>query len=248
MDCGHLCHEVCHIHGVDEASPCEQKCNKKRDNCIHRCQYKCHGSDPCPDDPCQAEIKIKCKCGWRHVVGICGVNSEKTENTEQIECNKECKKNERTAKIAEAFKKGDDATTKELRADYYPDDLIEWAIDNLKFVKMVEKAMAKTIRDKEPQTLPEQGNWDRRMTGILIREHYLLDWNTYGLIKSKKRVTDIYYRDGESQVPTTTLSQYVELIKKGVLSNDQEERKQKLFEASLRVMKMAKGFSGEDLK
>ena len=80
----------------------------------------CHKSEKCPDTPCEAEIKIFCKCKWWFEMGICGVNSGQLSNEIKIECNKECLKNERDTKIAEAFKTKDEKAVKDLRADFYP--------------------------------------------------------------------------------------------------------------------------------
>jgi len=72
---------------------------KKRKECEHRCQELCHPGKPCPDEPCQAEIRNYCKCKNRFEVIIC--NS--VEDRKTLECNAECLKKQRDERIANAF-------------------------------------------------------------------------------------------------------------------------------------------------
>ena len=84
---------------------CGQKCNKKRKNWEHKWQTKCHAQDECPDLPCEAEIKLYWKCGYRYVSSICNRYFEGFEEEEEkkIDCNSEWVKNKRDAQIAKAF-------------------------------------------------------------------------------------------------------------------------------------------------
>lgn len=57
-----MCHDhEKYINSEESVNGCGAKCNKKRKNCSHKCQEKCHGEDECPDIPCDAEVKILCK-------------------------------------------------------------------------------------------------------------------------------------------------------------------------------------------
>ena len=79
------------------------------------------------------------------------------------------------------------------------------------------------------------------MINCLIREHYKLDWCTYGGGRFSNVVTtEVYFKEGESEMPSTKLSQYVKLIKKGVISEKAGERQAKLFEASLKINDLPK--------
>jgi len=70
----------------------------------------------------------------------------------------------------------------------------------------------------------ELKSWDKQMLGILITEHYKLQMQTYGGGKTSiKTVTDISYTD-TCEIPSTKLSEYVELINKGIISEDANER------------------------
>jgi hypothetical protein len=58
----------------------------------------------------------------------------------------------------------------------------------------------------------------------------------------------VSYRKGESLTPSTKLSDYVALIQKGVLSENADERKKKLFEATLKLTSLPVGATLNDVK
>lgn len=158
-------------------------------------------------------------------------------------------KNKRDAQIAKAFKNKDEKKQKELKADYYPENLIEFAVENIKTVVKFEKIFEEVVRTKSSCSLPDLEPGFKRYISILAREHYCLDLCTYGgRNKNNKRVTDVYYKDETTQVPATLLSDYVKLISKGILSGDAEERKNKLFEASIKISELPIGGSLDELK
>ena len=113
----------------------------------------------------------------------------------------------------------------------------------------VEKVLEDAVKNKESRSLPELEPGMRKYLCTLAKEHYFCDVTTYGgRFKGQKKVTDVYYKDETTQIPATLLSEYVKLIKKGIVSNDAEERKNKLFEASIKVGDLPIGSSLEDLK
>lgn len=257
MICGHRCPKMCHNHeefilsgAVDEG--CGQKCNKVRKNCEHKCQEKCHAQSECPDEPCDAEIKILCKCGYRFVTGVCNryvQGFDESEENKQIECNSECIKNKRDAQIAKAFSSKDTDKQKELKADYYPEYLIEFAKSHLKLIGNIEKILESVIKCKGGKSLPDIEGEFLSPIAALVKEHYKCDLCRYGgRIKNGKKVTDVYYKDENSQIPSTLLSDYVKLIKEGVISDKAHERKEKLFEASIKVPNLPIGMSLDDIK
>jgi hypothetical protein len=71
-----------------------------------------------------------------------------------------------------AFAKGDTAKSKELKADYYPEDLIYWAMDNVGNLKKVEKKLEEVIKSKEIRQIPKLKIKDRFFVETLVREHY----------------------------------------------------------------------------
>jgi hypothetical protein len=258
MPCGHMCPKMCHNHTefIESGAAdngCGQKCNKKRANCRHKCQDKCHSKTDCPDEPCDAEVKVYCKCKYRHVIGVCnryvdGFNEEEEEK-DLIECTPECMKNKRDAQIAKAFTSMDTDKQKELKADYYPESMIEFAKSHLKMISKVELALEKAVKNKTGETLPEIEGEFLSPIAALVKEHYGCDMARYGgRLKNAKRVTDVYYKDEDSKIPSTLLTDYVKLIKNGIISDKANERKEKLFEASIKVPSMPIGMSLEDIK
>jgi hypothetical protein len=255
MPCEHRWRKMCHDHEAfmatgDVDKGCGQKWNKKRQRCEHKWQFKCHANEPCPDSPCEAESKIFCKCGYRFIVGICNRCIEGYDESEEqkIECNSEWVKNKRDSQIAKAFASKDEKKQKELRADYYPETLIDFAKDNIKFVVKLEKILEEVVKKQYSTSLPDFDPSFKKYISTLVREHYFLDMCTYGGRGKSKKVTDVSYKDENSEVPSTLLSDYVKMIKKGIVWEDAEERKNKLFEASIKISELPIGGSLEDIK
>jgi len=165
-----------------------------------------------------------------------------------IDCNAECTKNKRDSQIAKAFTKKDEKKQRELRADYYPETLIDFGKEHLKFLVRIENILEETIRNKTSRSLPDLEPGTKTAISILVREHYYLDMITYGGRGKSKKVTDVYFKEEMSQVPSTLLSEYIRMIKKGIISEDAEDRKNKLFESSIKISEMPIGGSLDDLK
>lgn len=146
LPCGHNCSKVCHPPGTCFTSlqdlmdkGCGERCNKPRKECKHRCLEACHPHKECPVIPCEAEIRVYCKCGFRFVNIICKSVPER----EPIECNSECWKHQRERKLAIAFGTGkstaDLASAEGVNLEYYPEEILEYASTHPKFVVKVEK-------------------------------------------------------------------------------------------------------------
>ncbi len=146
LPCGHNCSKVCHPPGTCFTSlqdlmdkGCGERCNKPRKECKHRCLEACHPQKECPVIPCEAEIRVYCKCGFRFVNIICKSVPER----EPIECNSECWKHQRERKLAIAFGTGkstaDLASAEGVNLEYYPEEILEYASTHPKFVVKVEK-------------------------------------------------------------------------------------------------------------
>jgi hypothetical protein len=206
--------------------------------------------EPCPDGPWDAEIKIYCECKYRYVIGICNIfdDCDEADEERKVECNAEWKKNKRDSQIAKAFKKKDYSKIKELKVDFYPEKLIEFAKENSKLVIKIENILDDIIRKKEDSSLPSLDHSSKYYIGIYIKEHYGWEWCTYGGGSKGKTVTDIYYKEGKSHIPSTLLSDYVRMIKKGIISSDADERKDKLFESTLKVYELPVGANLDDIK
>lgn len=98
LKCGHVCQKVCHPKGqcfttVEELMEkgCGQRCMKPRASCQHRCQADCHPGKPCPDVPCEAEMRHYCKCRHRFVLTVC----KSIQDRQPLDCNADCWKFQR---------------------------------------------------------------------------------------------------------------------------------------------------------
>jgi transcriptional repressor NF-X1 len=108
---------------------CGQRCGEPRKNCPHKCVAPCHPGKPCPDVPCEAEMRHYCTCGNRYVVTIC----KSIEDRKPLDCNASCWKKQREKRISEAFSDEKAEETKEsFQFEYYPDTQLEYAEKNFK--------------------------------------------------------------------------------------------------------------------
>lgn len=104
FDCPHKCQKSCHIPG-DCQTKCKQICRVKKMYCDHSCPRPCHGKTNCPDTPCTALVKIKCKCGIKEVEMVCGAYSmsESSLIKEIVLCDDNCEIQRRQSELKEAF-------------------------------------------------------------------------------------------------------------------------------------------------
>ena len=98
LKCGHKCSKTCHVPGKCITSledlmenGCGQRCGKERKKCDHKCMAKCHPNEECPETPCEAEIRVYCKCRAKWVEVICKSNPDRPP----IECDSRCWKKQR---------------------------------------------------------------------------------------------------------------------------------------------------------
>jgi len=139
MPCGHKCSKTCHLPGQCYTSEeeilkngCGDRCGQQRNLCKHRCLEACHPMKDCPEIPCEAEIRVYCKCNYRYVNTLCKSIPER----EPIECNSECWKHQREKKLAIAFgtSKDYEINKDSVNLEYYPEEILEFAGANPKFV------------------------------------------------------------------------------------------------------------------
>ncbi|KAL7721097.1 Nuclear transcription factor [Entamoeba marina] len=92
VSCGNVCGKPldCGIHF------CKRKMKhvtifvvKKKEYCEHSCDFKCHGSLPCPTTPCKQLVELTCDCGMKKVKMICGSTPEHPWKSPHIECDEE---------------------------------------------------------------------------------------------------------------------------------------------------------------
>ena len=186
LECGHTCQKVCHAAGKCitsredlMANGCGQKCGKFRDACGHKCQAQCHPEKPCPDTPCDAEVRVYCKCGHKWVNVLCKSNPDRPP----IECDTRCWKKQRDSRMAEAWGTAEDfAKNKDnIKFEYYPEDAIQFATENLAWVQKLENTLTYLASNKfSTKTYSSLNAQKRQFLGLLVYEHFNLDMCTYG--------------------------------------------------------------------
>lgn len=69
---------------------------------------------------------------------------------------------------------------------------------------------------------------------------------TYGG-KNSKTVTDVFWKEG-SKVPDVLVSEVMSLIERGIMSANNDDNRNQVFEATLHISNVARGASIDDLK
>lgn len=112
--CGHLCLRTCSKQCIKEnihlsATLCQDVCNKRRENCPHRCKMKCHASKvgrspKCDAITCKESVILNCECGRIARTVSCGTGLEQESAIGTIiECDKDCAKLKRDIELKRAF-------------------------------------------------------------------------------------------------------------------------------------------------
>jgi transcriptional repressor NF-X1 len=249
LPCGHSCEKVCHPPGAcfppggrEEllASGCGSRCSEPLKYCKHRCPLPCHPGAPCQDEtPCEAEIRLYCKCGFRFVQTLC----KSIPDREPIECNSDCWKHQRELKLALAFS-GTLLKSSPLTPEYYPQELLEFARENPKFVAKCENQLTSAVLEKAVRSFTGLSSAKKQFLQTLVFEHFKLDMCTYGG-RNAKTVTDVFWREG-SKIPDVLVSEVMRLIARGLLNN--EDTRDQIFEATLHITHVTKGTTIDDLK
>jgi hypothetical protein len=251
--CGHKCEKVCHLPG--QCLPgldgqdllekgCGARCNKPLKYCKHRCCEPCHPSRPCSEDiPCEAEIRLYCKCGFRYIQTICKSDPDR----ELIECNSDCWKHQRELKIALAFATPGPLSSKDdVRLEYYPEEVLEFGREHPKFVAKCERLLSDIVLEKAVRSFSGLTSGKKQFLQTLVFEHFKLDMCTYGG-KNARTVTDVFWKDG-CKIPDTLVSEVIKLIERGIVSANTEDNRDQIFEATLIISGVNKGTSTDDLK
>lgn len=258
LPCGHNCQKVCHLPGQcfplggrDELlqNGCGTRCNEPLQYCKHRCLEPCHPNKPCPEDnPCEAEIRLYCKCGFRFVQTLC----KSIQERDPIECNSECWKHQRELKLAIAFSGSNNGQSSSLpngngiKLEYYPEDILEFARDHPKFVAKCEKNLSDVALDKSVRSFVGLNSSKKSFLTTLVYEHFKLDLCTYG-DRNSKTITDVFWREG-CKIPDVLVSEVMKLIERGIVSANNDDNRDQIFEATLFITGVGKGTSIDDLK
>lgn len=203
----------------------------------------CHPLKPCPETPCEAEIRLYCKCGFRFVYTICKSITER----DPIECNSECWKHQREIKLALAFGPSNkDSNQDSIKLEYYPEEVLEFATENPKFVKKCENALTNVVLEKTTRSFTGLSSGKKSFLSTLVFEHFKLDMCTYGN-KNSKTVTDVYWKEN-CKVPDVLVSEVITLVQRGIMSANNDDQRSQIFEATLYIYGVAKGTTIDDLK
>ncbi len=198
---------------------CGSPCGKPLKYCKHRCQEACHPSRDCEiDTPCEAEIRVYCKCGMRFVNTICKSIPER----DPIECNSECWKKNREKQLALAFGSGSqNLTGDQIKLEYYPEEVLEFARENPKFVAKCEKLLQDVVLEKTTRSFSGLSATKKSFLSTLVFEHFKLDMCTYGG-RNAKTVTDVFWSEG-CKVPDVLVSEVMKLIERGIISANNDD-------------------------
>ncbi|KUJ22890.1 uncharacterized protein LY89DRAFT_704432 [Mollisia scopiformis] len=156
LKCGiHFCTKPCHRPGQceDATWPCQQPCGRQKTVCSDSCQDKCHAPYPCKElTPCQAKTFITCACQHQKQAVKCLACKSSPGNTDKtLECNDECLKIQRNAKLAAALNI-DPATHMDDHIPYSQETL-DFFTQNQKFAQQYEREFRVFAADEKEKRL-----------------------------------------------------------------------------------------------
>ena len=223
---------------------CGERCLKIKPECGHKCMALCHPDKACPDTPCEAELRVYCACGAKWVEVTCKSNP----NRPPIECDARCWKKQRDARIASAFGSSQDfnANKDSIKFEYYPEEALAFAKDNLAWVKKIEAQLTYIVLNRSTKHYSHLTGGKRTFLTLLVHEHFKLDMCVYGQM-GQKRVTDVFWRDG-CKVPEIMCSEIAEMIAKGIEEVKTESNMSTIFEASILICNVTHGNTIDGLK
>mmetsp|Transcript_39173 Transcript_39173/g.37547 ORF Transcript_39173/g.37547 Transcript_39173/m.37547 type:complete len:238 (+) Transcript_39173:2155-2868(+) len=133
-----------------------------------------------------------------------------------------------------------------LNLEYYPEEALEFARDHLKFVSKCEQSLQDVVLNKSSKAFTGLVHGKKSFLTMLVFEHYKLDMCTYGG-RNQKTVTDVFWKEG-CKIPDVMISEVIALIARGILSTNNEDNRNMIFEASLHIHNVTKGNTIDDLK
>jgi len=133
-----------------------------------------------------------------------------------------------------------------INIEYYPEDVLEFAREHPKFVKKCETMLTDVVLEKSTRSFTGLGSGKKSFLTTLVFEHFHLDMCTYGG-KNSKTVTDVFWKEG-CKVPDVLVSEVMNLIEKGIMSANNADNRNMLFEATIVIINVIKGTTMDDLK
>ena len=221
LDCGHLCTEKCHNGDCKEFTR-PHLCGKKKGNCSHTCVRNCHLGEECPVEMCRVKVVNRCKCGNKNLNTLCG-------EVTALECDEGCTRISRDKALGSAEK------------ETYTEELVEFAKNNVEFVKKVEERLQGIISRKERVTFfPPMKDKQRWFCHELAAFHYKLDVES--LDREPYRSVYLYFTE-TARIPSPSLSRFVALVSQGI--ETEFEKKECL--ASLLFYQLSPSVTSEDI-
>ena len=125
-------------------------------------------------------------------------------------------------KLALAFGNGPIALTgDQIKLEYYPEEVLEFARDNPKFVAKCEKLLTDVVLEKTTRSFSGLTSAKKSFLQTLVFEHFKLDMCTYGG-RNSKTVTDVFWSEG-CKIPEILVSEVMKLIERGIMSANNDD-------------------------
>ncbi len=134
----------------------------------------------------------------------------------------------------------------QVKLEYYPEDLLDFARENPKFVAKCEKLLTDVVLEKSTRSFSGITSAKRSFLSTLVFENFKLDMCTYGG-RNAKTVTDVFWSEN-CKVPDVLVSEVIRLIERGIMSVNNDDTRDQIFEATLYITNVTKGTSIDDLK
>lgn len=131
--------------------------------------------------------------------------------------------------------------------EYYPQDSLDFAKANPKFVQKVEGILQDVVFHKNSKSFLNLNQGKRAFITRYVYEHFKLEMCNYGSKGAGKTVSDVLWKKG-CKIPDILISDILGLIEKGIMSQDQNEQINKIFEASIVIYGIPKGTGLDDIK
>lgn len=133
-----------------------------------------------------------------------------------------------------------------IKFEYYPEEAIQFAKENMQWVKKIEAHLTYIVFNKSTKSYTHLTGGKRTYLTMLVHEHFKLDMCVYGQM-GQKRVTDVFWKDG-CKVPEVHCSEIADMIVKGIEEVKTESNMSSIFEASILISNVTRGNTIDTLK
>lgn len=135
-----------------------------------------------------------------------------------------------------------------IQFEYYPEEALDFAQKNPKFVSKVEGSLTDVVLQKTSRSMTNLTTAKRNFLMMYVYEHFKLDMCNYGGKKTNGMIfTDVCWKEG-CRVPEILASEVVDLINKGIMKANNEDSRTTIFESTIVVSNIPKGSTINDVK